>query len=491
MSARDGAVIAGAGLAGLCSALILARQGFRVTLLEPRDRVGMTLRGFTRRGVYFDTGLHYTGGLGENGALARLLGRIGITLDAVPFADDGFDEVRLVDSGKTARFRSGVREFAESLKQSFPDQARPIDAFTADLVAAHDSSEYLAVRPNPDLAGKALALDNTSLAARLTVIDDPELRQVLSCHTLLHGTPASEVSMLLHGRVLGSYLHGAHSARGGGRALVRALEDACLAAGVTIRVRERLCRVECADRRVRGARLESGEYVPASLVVYTGRPEALPDLLEPDALRPRFVARMRELASTPSACLLFGLARTVPPALRGRNLYFLEGEGADRAFLPDARPERGPFFVTATPDPHGGPGGGITVVAPASAAGFEAYAACPPGKRPAAYYEFKARLLAGMERRIRDLCPDLAGVDFIDGATPATLAHYLDNPAGALYGIRRPYSGFAPPPLTRVAGLAVAGQSVVAPGVLGAVISAFVTCSLITGRDNARLEDMA
>lgn len=491
MSSRDKAVVAGAGLSGLCSALILARQGFSVTLLEPRDRVGMTLRGFTRRGVYFDTGLHYTGGLGKGGALARLFGRLGVSLEAIPFADDGFDEVRLVDSGKRARFRGGAREFSESLKQSFPDQARSIEDFTADLVTAHDSSEYLVERPNPYLAEKALALDNISLAARLAVIDDPELRQVLSCHTLLHGTPASEVSMLLHGRILGSYLHGAHSTRGGGRALIRALEDACRAAGVTIRVKERLRRVECADRRVQGARLESGERLPASLVVYTGRPEALPDLFEPDALRPKFAARMRALASTPSACMLFGITRDIPPVLRGRNLFFLEGDGPDRAFLPDARPERGPFFVTATPDPEGGPGGGITVVAPASAAGFAEYAAHAPGKRPAAYGELKARTLAGMERRIRELCPELADVNFIDGATPATLAYYLDNPAGALYGIRRPHTGFAPPPVTRVAGFAVAGQGVVAPGVLGAVISAFVTCGLITGRDDARPEDAA
>ena len=480
MTARE-AVVAGAGVAGLCSALILARRGFRVTLLEPRDRVGMTLRGFTRRGVYFDTGLHYTGGLGENGALSRLFGRLGLSLETAPFADNGFDLIHLADSGRVVPIRSGARQFSEGLKESFPAEARAIEAFTADLVLAHDSSEYLAARPNPDLAGKALALEIISLAQRLAAISDPELRRVLSCHTLLHGTPSSAVSMLLHGRILGSYLHGVHSVRGGGRALVRALEQACLAAGVTIRLKARLCRVECADKRVQGALLQNGERLPAFLVLYTGRPEAVPDLFEPDTLRPKYAARMRGLVSTPSACMLFGTARTIPPVLAGRNLFFLEGQGPDTAFHADAQPERGPFFVTATPDPSGGPGGGIAVIAPAGVAGFEPYAGYSPGKRPAAYYDLKKRVLAGMERRIRQLCPALAGVDFIDGATPATLAHYLDNPAGALYGIRRPYSGFAPPPVTRVAGFTVAGQGVVAPGVLGAVISAFVTCDLITG----------
>ncbi len=487
MTARE-AVVAGAGVSGLCSALILARRGFRVTLLEPRDRVGMTLRGFTRRGVYFDTGLHYTGGLGENGALTRLFARLGINLQTEPFADDGFDLIHLVNSGRAVPIRNGAREFSEGLKKHFPAETKAIEDFTADLVVAHDSSEYLAASPSHDLAEKALALDTISLAQRLAAISDPDLRQVLSCHTLLHGTPPSAVSMLLHGRILGSYLHGAHSVRGGGKALVRALEKACLAAGVAIRLKTRLCRVECADKRVQGARLESGERLPASLVLYTGRPEAVPDLFEPGTLRPKYAARMRGLAPTPSACMLFGTARTIPPILAGRNLFYLDSAGPDAAFRADAQPERGPFFVTATPDPAGGPGGGVTVIAPAGVAGFEPYTAYAPGKRPAAYYDLKKRVLAGMERRIRELCPDLAGVDCIDGATPATLAHYLDNPGGALYGIRRPYDGFAPMPLTRVAGFAVAGQGVVAPGVLGAVISAFVACDLITG---AHQEDMA
>ncbi|WP_026842265.1 FAD-dependent oxidoreductase [Citrifermentans bremense] len=57
----DFAVI-GAGVSGITSALILAKHGRSVALLEKAPRTAPLLRGFSRQGVQFDTGFHYTGG---------------------------------------------------------------------------------------------------------------------------------------------------------------------------------------------------------------------------------------------------------------------------------------------------------------------------------------------------------------------------------------------------------------------------------------------
>lgn len=57
-------VIIGAGLAGLVCGIILAKHGHRITLVEQAEAPAPVLRGFKRQGVHFDTGLHYTGGLG-------------------------------------------------------------------------------------------------------------------------------------------------------------------------------------------------------------------------------------------------------------------------------------------------------------------------------------------------------------------------------------------------------------------------------------------
>jgi all-trans-retinol 13,14-reductase len=64
--------VVGAGASGITSALVMARNGYDVALIEKSKRTAPLLRGFTRRGVFFDTGFHYSGGLGEGEFLDRL-----------------------------------------------------------------------------------------------------------------------------------------------------------------------------------------------------------------------------------------------------------------------------------------------------------------------------------------------------------------------------------------------------------------------------------
>ena len=58
------AVIIGSGLGGLECGLLLARSGYRVTVLEKGRQAGGCLQTFVRGGRRFDTGFHYVGGLG-------------------------------------------------------------------------------------------------------------------------------------------------------------------------------------------------------------------------------------------------------------------------------------------------------------------------------------------------------------------------------------------------------------------------------------------
>jgi all-trans-retinol 13,14-reductase len=60
-----------------------------------------------------------------------------------------------------------------------------------------------------------------------------------------------------------------------------------------------------------------------------------------------------------------------------------------------------------------------------------------------------------------------------------------------MYGTGHTIDQFNPIPATRIPGLLLAGQSVVAPGILGAVISAFLTCGFIIGHDTIREELIA
>ena len=61
-------VIVGSGLGGLVSAIIMAKEGYSVCVLEKNQQFGGNLQTFARSKSIFDTGVHYIGSLnkGEN-----------------------------------------------------------------------------------------------------------------------------------------------------------------------------------------------------------------------------------------------------------------------------------------------------------------------------------------------------------------------------------------------------------------------------------------
>ena len=61
-------------------------------------------------------------------------------------------------------------------------------------------------------------------------------------------------------------------------------------------------------------------------------------------------------------------------------------------------------------------------------------------------------------------------------------------PYGAIYGVGRFAGQYNPQAATRVAGLYLSGQAIAAPGLMGAMVSAYMTCGTILGHDLLRGE---
>ena len=72
------AIIVGSGLGGLASATILAKEGYKVCVLEKNKQIGGMLQIFVREKVIFDTGVHYVGGLSKGQNLYQLFKYLGI-----------------------------------------------------------------------------------------------------------------------------------------------------------------------------------------------------------------------------------------------------------------------------------------------------------------------------------------------------------------------------------------------------------------------------
>ena len=71
-------VVIGAGFGGLSTAIVLARLGLRVTLVEGEARPGGALRSYTREGVDCPVGVHYFGSAAPGELLGDFLAVLGI-----------------------------------------------------------------------------------------------------------------------------------------------------------------------------------------------------------------------------------------------------------------------------------------------------------------------------------------------------------------------------------------------------------------------------
>ena len=120
-------LVVGSGAGGMTLALLLARAGRSVTLIENQPSVGGYLRRFTRDGIRFDTGYHYSGGF--DGVMRQMAQVLGIA-DLVA-AEPIDNRIVLRESGHDILLPAGCtpREAGEIFASHFPGEARGLLRF--------------------------------------------------------------------------------------------------------------------------------------------------------------------------------------------------------------------------------------------------------------------------------------------------------------------------------------------------------------------------
>ncbi|WP_170232867.1 phytoene desaturase family protein [Desulfuromonas acetexigens] len=472
-------LVIGGGASGLTAAVLLAQEGRRVALVEKSPRLAPLLRGFRRGNFHFDTGFHYSGGLGQGEILDLFFRHLGVSerLRTTPFDLTGFDRVREPGQAEFA-FPVGEERLEERLCREFPGQEKAVSGYLAEVRRACAVHPYLDLDAPLAGSGALFGLDGTSLRKMLSRWTDlPRLRRLLAVHTLLYGVPPEEAPFRLHASVVGPYYQSVHGLVGGGLALAEAFTARLAELGVDIflgrGVRELLF---TPAGTLRGARLEDETVVETRGCVATLHPTLLPALLPEGVFRPIYRRRLLALEDSLPAFTLYGVCRKPNDLLRGRNIFLL---GPLKKGLEDS------IYLTAA-DNGPGSGSGLIAIAPVPSGAVERWKDSVAGRRPAGYEAYKAEQAAQLVRRIEEGCPELGGIEVMATATALTMRDYLHTPKGGLYGVRHRLGQYNPQPRTRVANLLLAGQGVAAPGVLGAVLSGFLTCGEVIGHERLR-----
>ncbi|MCD6535073.1 MAG: NAD(P)/FAD-dependent oxidoreductase [Deltaproteobacteria bacterium] len=510
-------LIIGAGISGLSSALLLARFGFKVAVVEQAPRPAPLVEGFVRNNVYFETGFHYAGGLEDGGVLDLNLRLLGISdhLQKVPFDLKVYDTVVQPESGLNFSFPQGYAALGDALREHFPTQRQALSEYFERIQQITRKLPYYCfpepVKPEDLGESSASGLSLLHEYNLAQVLDElaigGELRTLLQIHCLLHGSLPSEVPFAIHAGVVDGYYRSAHTFKGGGRALVTALVTVLKQCGVDLFCRHRVEEIELsAAGAFAGVRCTNGVKLQASGCISTLHPQAMLKLLPASVFRPVYRRRLAALKESPGAEIVFlrrerkrgstlGVRcerqRGITPRVdslpvhnfQGRNFFFLPGSGK-AMFDPDLPLSERLLYLNFAGSAGSDASdnnweGGVTAILPAPY--YE------PGTEVSAtlsYAERKAQTGELVRKRIIELLPELGpGLEVECVATGKTLQRINASAHGSLYGVKHMVGQFNPSAKTRLPGLFLAGQATAAPGLLGAITSALITVGGIVGHD--------
>jgi len=477
-------IVIGAGVSGLSTAILLAQNGRKVAVVEKAPTIAPTIRGFTRDGIYFDTGFHYAAMLGEGGALARLCERLGVLSHLrIKEKEQGSGDLFFhVPSGFKFRFGETLQDLIGRLTEAFPDEANAIECYVNGLKHFTDQiqRELFAVVMDPVRIFKNA---NLSVGHYLREnFKSPLLQTLLSIHAVLYGSWPEETSLQYHSIITGGHYDQSQQIYNGGYAIAQAFDKELKNNGIDLYTNSAVDQVRINDNKtVKAVLLENGSIIECENCIYTAHPRLLITMLPEEVFRPIYRSRLVGLEDTISAVVLYCkrkgvrkkadfdtliLAHSLFPGLYAETTQF-----ADRS-----------MFISRSISENDSEG--ISIICPWKYEDVQMWEKSRIGNRSSAYYDWKARVADTILSKAMENCSDILGeLDIIDVATPLTFRDYMNAPHGSLYGAKHRISDMPLLPRTRVKGLYLSGQATLTTGVMGAMLSGFQSAAAITGED--------
>lgn len=460
--------IVGAGLGGLMSGALLAKQGLRVAIFDGHYVAGGCATMFTRgRGedrYVFDIGLHYIGECGPDGRIPKMLDRVGVKLDFVPMDPDGFDTIVL--PGLRFPIPADRELYRDRLIEHFPKEKKGIDRYVRFLrevdvmFAASEQrrSKWGLLWDGVTRGRLALRYKDATMAQLLDdVTADPLLRGVILGQNGDYGLPPSKVSSMVHAGLANHYFRGAFYPKGGGQQIADALADVVEAAGGAVCLRRTVEQIvveggRAVGVRVRPQRGESQEVRAKIVISNADLRHTVRDLLPREALPADWLktADGWEMAGAIFITCLGVKMDLAAAGMRRTNYWVFNTLDIEQVYGQVDGGGWSPHcaYITSAsmkdPETHGhAPDGVMSVESMTLAPGAASFWGVSPEtiarggyRQIASYRERKHQIEEAMIDRLDELFPGArAAVVFRESATPLTHIRYTGASEGSAYGI--------------------------------------------------------
>ena len=470
-------------MGGLSCGVILAKNGYDVTILEQGAHIGGCLQCFTRRGVRFETGMHFIGSASEGQTLDRLLKYLEIKKDIrlSPLDSNGYDVVAL--NGRCYRFANGREKFLQQMTSYFPHQAEELIRYfdLVEKVAGASSLHSLKhVESDPTInADYQLRSINEVIDS---IISDPELAKVLVGSLPLYAAERDKTPFSTHAFIMDFYNQSAYRIVGGSDAIAKSMVSTIEHYGGRVLSSSKVTRILCDDSHAIGVEVNGSEFMPCDFVISDTHPMRTLELTDSKLIRPAFRNRINTIPQTVGGFSVYLEFKDNSVPYQNYNFYgYNYGTPWNcEQYDADSWP-KGYLYMHFCDDANQLFAKTGVVISYMQMKDVEQWGGTKVGHRGADYEAFKRQKAELLLESVEKQFPGLRShIKHYYTSTPLTYQDYTGTEGGSMYGVARDINLGAAcrvPHRTKIPNLLQTGQNINSHGILGVVVGTIVTCS--------------
>ena len=481
-------IIIGSGLGGLTCGYILAKKGYKITILEQNAQIGGCLQTFKRAGTTFETGMHYIGSMDEGQILNRFFSYFNM-LDTVPVSrldPNGYDVILL--EGQRFPIVNGEENFVDTLSQFFPHERSNLKVYSDYINKITDYSMFYT--DNAQMTNSTFLRDPAFVRSASefieTTIQTPLLRDVLAGNLPLYGGVENKTPLYIHALIHDFYNKSAFRVAGGSDIIASSLANSIKEMGGEVLTRHKVVKINCDDMKATSVLIDNNVEIHADYIISNAHPVRTLELLDTPMIRKSFRNRVNSIENTISNFTVYIRFKENALPYQNYNLYYSPKANLWK-HVGNYRPEQFPlgflYMHCCAEQNQKFAHNGILL----SYMNFDEVAkwrGTRIERRGDDYQEFKhnrAELLLDMlEEKVPGTRANI--LDYYT-SSPLTYLDYTGTEGGSMYGILPDCNNLLNTkvlPRTKVPNLLLTGQNINIHGILGVMIGAVITARELT-----------
>lgn len=488
-------LVIGSGLGGLVSALILAKEGLKVCVLEKNNQYGGNLQTFSRDKLIFDTGVHYLGGLSRGQNLHHFFSYLEIIddLQLEKMDENGYDKITFGDDEIEYPHAQGYGNFVKQLSEYFPEEKENLENYCEEIQRVCNYFPRYNVVGQNNYNEEILHLNTKRFIESIT--SNEKLQAVLLGSNFLYAGNSEETPFYVHALTVNSYIQSAYKCVKGGSQISKLLIKKLREYGAEVHKHSEVSEFIFDENNVLTSvkTKDEKEYFAKQFISNIEIRSAI-KLIGENRLKKSFLNRILSWEPVSSCFSVYLVLKPDTISSFNYNVYhFSSKDLVWKAF--QYKKENWPetYMLSSTPSKHHPEfAESLTAISYMDFKEVKEWentfnTIANQHDRDELYEKFKNEKAEKMIQALEKKIPNLrASIKSFYTSSPLSYRDYIGSFEGNMYGYikssENPLKTMVSP-RTKIDNLFLTGQSVNMHGILGCTIGAFNTCAEMLGKE--------